>query len=781
MRRLILLGAVIVGTGVVATTGPWRPDATATPTDVASADLSPADRSEMPEPVETLPPEAYDPVVKVPVGADRSLPPTNVVVNDFSGEPFNSTQSETAVFAKGDLVVVGWNDGRGFQGVGNNSGYAYSTDRGATFVDGGSPPEGPSADILGDPAIISINDGTWLYASLDLGTPNAIAINRGTFVGGVLEWEPSIKVTSADAFLDKEWLGYDDVTDRVYLTWTRGGDVELVYSDDGGVTWSTPNLVVNGTNASGSFPVAGIDGQMYVAWIDPLGSGTATALIRRSDDGGDTWATGPRQINSLGFQSGDPPLCFNRDFNARFAQVGVDRSDGPFRGRVYAAYTNGAPGDFDVFVKRSENDGVSWTGQIRLNDNENFAETESFWPSLEVGPEGRITVGWYDRRNMSGGNSLTDFYVTQSVDGGITWGPNRRVSDMSVNWCGVPADVSPNFGDYVDIYTDDRSVFCTWSDGREGNPDVIFARVDDVHTLTASGDAGSPEPIAGDGTAWFIPNEAEVTVAPVPADGVYPTFAWQGIVMGLLATPAETPGIFDIGGEDLSGTLTLTGDDGIVTGSFDLARVDEDDLAVTFDTEADPALAGILEDTWSATLTLSTGGVGAAGITGTVTMSDGVDDVVFDVSGAILFDGDPGGVLTASQELEHTASVSGLVDDYTLHTRTLVEDGVIIAVNEPATPTNPYPEFRVKASPNPLRANTVVRYDLDVATEGRIRVYDTSGRVVRDLYAGPFEIGRHEIPFDGRDDAGRDLSSGAYFVKMETTLGTVNAKLFVVR
>jgi hypothetical protein len=735
----------------------------------------------MPEPVETLPPEAYDPVVKVPVPEERSLPPTNVVVNDFTGEPFNSTQSETAVFAQGDLVVVGWNDGRGFQGVGNNSGYAYSTDRGETFVDGGSPPEGDSADILGDPAIVALNDGTWLYASLDLGTPNAIAVNRGAFVGGVLEWEPSIKVISQSAFLDKEWLGYDDVTDRVYLTWTRAGNVELVHSDDSGLNWSSPLLVISGSNPSGSFPVPGVDGQMYVGWIDPLGTGSATVFVRRSDDGGETWATNQRQVASLFFGSGDPPLCFNRDFNARFAQVGVDRSDGPFRGRVYVAYTNGNQGEFNVYIKRSENDGVSWLGEVQLNDNDNFDETESFWPSLEVGPDGRITAGWYDRRYMSGGNSLTDFYVTQSVDGGITWGPNRRVSDMSVNWCGVPADVSPNFGDYVDIYTDDRSVFCTWSDGREGNPDVIFARLDDVHTLTASGDAGAPEPISGAGTAWFIPNQAEVTLAPVPLDGVYPTFAWQGLVMGLLATPAETPGVFDHGGEELSGSLTLASDDGSVTGTFSLSRTDEDDLAVTFDTTADPSLAGALEPTWSAEVTLDPDGSGAAIMTGSVTMSDGLEDVVFTVSGAISFDGDPGGVLPSVQELEHTASVSGLTTDYTLRTRTLVEDGVIIAVDDPIASQNPYPQFWVKASPNPLQAGTVVRFQLDAPAEGRIRVYDTSGRMVRELYEGAFTTGRSEIPFDGRDDAGRDLGSGAYFVRMETTLGTVNAKLFVVR
>jgi len=45
-----------------------------------------------------------------------------------------------------------------------------------------------------------------------------------------------------------------------------------------------------------------------------------------------------------------------------------------------------------------------------------------------------------------------------------------------------------------------------------------------------------------------------------------------------------------------------------------------------------------------------------------------------------------------------------------------------------------------------------------------IKIYDKTGRVVRKLLDGIQDRGYHEIVWDGKDDGGREVCSGIYFV-----------------
>jgi flagellar hook assembly protein FlgD len=45
-----------------------------------------------------------------------------------------------------------------------------------------------------------------------------------------------------------------------------------------------------------------------------------------------------------------------------------------------------------------------------------------------------------------------------------------------------------------------------------------------------------------------------------------------------------------------------------------------------------------------------------------------------------------------------------------------------------------------------------------------LAIVDVSGRRVRHLVSGVFSAGTHEFAWDGRDDDGRTLRAGAYFM-----------------
>ena len=59
-------------------------------------------------------------------------------------------------------------------------------------------------------------------------------------------------------------------------------------------------------------------------------------------------------------------------------------------------------------------------------------QSGSFYPQLNVAPNGRVDVAWQDNRDT------TDFHFnvryTYSTDGGLTWAKNVKVNDAPINF-----------------------------------------------------------------------------------------------------------------------------------------------------------------------------------------------------------------------------------------------------------------------------------------------------------------------------------------------------------
>ena len=70
--------------------------------------------------------------------------------------------------------------------------------------------------------------------------------------------------------------------------------------------------------------------------------------------------------------------------------------------------------------------------------------------------------------------------------------------------------------------------------------------------------------------------------------------------------------------------------------------------------------------------------------------------------------------------------------------------------------------------PNPATASTRIEFDLPRAGAISLTVYGPTGRAVRTLANGVQEAGRKGVSWDLRDDAGRDVPSGIYFIRLET-------------
>jgi hypothetical protein len=70
--------------------------------------------------------------------------------------------------------------------------------------------------------------------------------------------------------------------------------------------------------------------------------------------------------------------------------------------------------------------------------------------------------------------------------------------------------------------------------------------------------------------------------------------------------------------------------------------------------------------------------------------------------------------------------------------------------------------------PNPFKPATVICYDLPTVVHVRLRVYDPTGRLVRQLVrAETHQPGHHSVEWDGRDSEGQLVGSGVYFYRLE--------------
>jgi len=62
-----------------------------------------------------------------------------------------------------------------------------------------------------------------------------------------------------------------------------------------------------------------------------------------------------------------------------------------------------------------------------------------------------------------------------------------------------------------------------------------------------------------------------------------------------------------------------------------------------------------------------------------------------------------------------------------------------------------------------------VRFEFALPPEARVSlvVFDAAGRIVRRIAEAPFVAGRHVLVWDRQREAGRVVSSGIYFVRLQ--------------
>jgi hypothetical protein len=83
--------------------------------------------------------------------------------------------------------------------------------------------------------------------------------------------------------------------------------------------------------------------------------------------------------------------------------------------------------------------------------------------------------------------------------------------------------------------------------------------------------------------------------------------------------------------------------------------------------------------------------------------------------------------------------------------------------------------------PNPFNPITVIGYELASREEMSLVVYNQLGQRVRTLAAGVAAPGRYNATWNGKDDLGRDVASGAYLIRLRSGSQSLVNRMVLVR
>ena len=444
----------------------------------------------------------------------------NGEVDDGSGEvghdPFDSlsnnnsgsigtarfTQSETTVLAWGNNVLIGFNDSGSFTGSNNQfTGFAYSTDGGATFTDGGMLPVSAVGDA-GDPVMArDETTGRIYFSTLGFSSPGTIQMWRSD--DGGQTWMAPVNATPGGSSEDKQWHTVDNYggagQGNVYMLSRRFGAGPGIYffrSLDQGNTFGPNGGTLITSGAQGAYISVLPDHSILAFWY----AGT-TLQMRKSTDFGVTFSAPVTVASGLaGGVNGDLALTGVRQGTATAAGFRSNEfphaAVNPVSGHVYVTFANNPAGTdkADIFMVQSTDGGATWGAAVRVNDD--LTLNDQWQPTIAVTPDGaRVGIFYYSRQediDASDGDPANNRFKYYGRIGAISGStvsflPSFAISDVaSLPEFGRDGVVNTTYmSDYDTAFATPGAFHVVWSDNRDDlaggsprkDPNVYYEKI----------------------------------------------------------------------------------------------------------------------------------------------------------------------------------------------------------------------------------------------------------------------------------------------------------------
>jgi hypothetical protein len=213
-------------------------------------------------------------------------------------------------------------------------------------------------------------------------------------------------------------------------------------STDGGVTFDRPRILFdpasNGQTIGNQIVVLP-DGTLVNAtnWIvkvgNPhLGNQLFLLAILRSTDKGVHWPAKPVAVSQIV----DVPVTDpNTGEPVRTGDIIPEIAADPRKGKsnLYVVWQDARFSGLnhsDIAFSMSTDGGFTWTAPVMINKTPASAHVPAFTPSVHVAPDGRVSVTYYDFRELSSSNNTTlptDYWILNCL-------PSATDCTVAANW-----------------------------------------------------------------------------------------------------------------------------------------------------------------------------------------------------------------------------------------------------------------------------------------------------------------------------------------------------------
>jgi hypothetical protein len=408
----------------------------------------------------------------------------NNIVDDAANEP-----SITFDPTNPNKMAIGW---RQFDNINNNfrqAGYGFTTDAGQTWTFPGVIEPGV---FRSDPVLRSDGEGNFYYNSLTASNDNYWCNVYKSDNGGDT-WDNGTFAQGGD----KQWMSIDKTNGigggNIYAFWNGSYSIcspgSFTRSTDGNYSYEACSMIPGDPYWGTTF--VSPDGELFVCGAQWGGFMVAKSSSAQDPQESVNWdftvsvSLGGDIIGFGGYECPNPSGLLGQTI------IAMDSTGGPGDGNIYllcsvVSYTNSDP--CDVRFSRSTDGGLTWSPSVRVNDDLGNNAYQWFG-TMSVAPDGRIDTVWLDTRGNLG-NVNSALYYSYSLDEGVTWTPNVKLSDTFDPHVGWPQQ--DKMGDYFDMYSDESGAHLAWAATFNGEQDVYYSLITPSYVGIADSDAGSP-------------------------------------------------------------------------------------------------------------------------------------------------------------------------------------------------------------------------------------------------------------------------------------------------
>ncbi len=745
----------------------------------------------------------------------------DVRLTNDPAKSYTSYNEAWCIAASGNNIHAVWYDNRD----GNwEICYKRSTDNGATWGSDTRLTNEASADSLPSVAVSGNTIHVVWHSNRD-GNPE-IYYKRSTDNGTT--WGADTRLSNASG--NSRYPSVAVSGDNIHVVWADnrdGGNWEIYYkrSTDGGVTWGPDTRLIH-DGAISNFPSIAVSGSnIHVVWDDRRNGGTGEIYYKRSTDNGSTWGSDTRLTNDPAWSryssiavDGDNIHVVWDDARHDYyhAEIYYKRStdngttwepdkrltNDPANSQltspvvsgnnIHVVWNDNRDGNWEIYYKQSIDNGATWGSDERLT----YADGSSNRPSVAIAGN-NIHVVWMDRRD--GGNS--EIYYKRYFDK-PNIAPLAAVTGTSLN---------PGGGRDVDKLNDEYfpppgTFYGFWESAyTTGQPGDVWMQYewDRPYKLETSIFYCHPStpphlnlPIEYKVEAWIDGKWQEIAYI-VNTDSTKAVFADN---LGGVVTTKVRINLIDV--RDTQGwsrdvaTISEWEIYGDTVPQLIEATVDFDPNKLNFKSKGKWVTCYIeLEEGYSVQ-DIDESTVAITEIDGTE-----LDPPLYCEGPFAIGDYNENGITDLMVKFDRQALIAILQDmgyddgeevelsvtgELTTGKTFEGSDSIEVLNKGKGKGGGQSDDFAdafsfEPVSPNPFREQTSIQYTLPQSSHVQLVIYDALGRQVKTLVDASQDAGAHTLIWDGCDDAGKQLSSGIYFLKFEAGEFSHKARLVILR